>query len=254
MLAAALATPAIAQDFAFDPGAGPAVTPSAFLERGLPPARAGLGFEAASARWMGVEGWSTAALAGLASLGPACLAAGVSRTGDAALGWHSVGVALGARAAHAGAALRALGRRDRAEQPGPLDAVLGAEAGGGAWARAGEAVELWASAPQLWTGGVGPPLARALEIGGAVRAGDVRVWVAHGFARRAASMTTRRSAGAALTAPSGSIALHVRERPLRGGASACARAGAVRAGVGVESHPALGEIWSLSLAWIGGGR
>jgi hypothetical protein len=164
--------PAPAQDFA-SPAPPAAATPATFLERGLPAAKASPMVEALTTSWYEVPGLTTRAVALAGGWSTLRAAAGLSRTGEAELGWTAGACALGVAVGGAGAALRAAARRDGA--PGALAATLGPgtglEAGGGAWASAGAGITLFASAPQIFTRGVSPPLERGLEIGASLRHG-----------------------------------------------------------------------------------
>ncbi len=249
------ASAAGAQDFDSAALPGPADSPCAFIERGLPPLPA-TGVEASFTRWWGLPGLETRAIAGMASLRSLRVAAGWSQTGEPDIGWNAAGLALGVTRAGGGAGLRLVARRDRLVEPGTeaamrLEARAGLEAGGGAWLEPARGVRVWAFVPQAWAGGTAPPLDRPLEIGVSCsvdRAGErdgLLLWLTRGSP--SGDSPADHVAGAALR--SGPITTwgHVRDRPLRGGIGLAARARWLTVGAAVESHPDLGETVRLSL-------
>ena len=243
-----LVAPAAAQDFAAPAPPGAAVSPAAFLERALPATRPSLGAEAVASHWYDVPGLTTQAAALAAGWRSLRAAAGISRTGDAELGWGTAALALGIAGESAGGAFRAAARRDL--DPHALESVLGSgaglELGGGAWVAAGSGVTLSASAPQLFTRGEAPPLARGFEIGA--------TWVMDDLSLRLARVSPRGGAGAAehragLALVVGPVTawLEARDLPARASLGLAARARALAVAGVVEGHPLLGETLRLSL-------
>ena len=251
LLATLVSSPAWTQDFASPapPSAyAGASTPAVFLERGLPAARPRIAAEALVTRWYEVPDLATRAVALAAGWRSLRAAAGISRTGEAELGWSTAAVAFGVAGQGAGGALRAAARRD--DVPGALAAALGPgaglEAGGGAWVEAGAGITLSASAPQIFARGVSPPLERGLEIGAS--------WVMDDLSLRLTRVSTRGGAGAAqheaglaLSAGPLTVWLEARDQPTRGALGLAARAGMLVVAGAVESHPVLGETVRLSL-------
>ena len=254
-IAAALAlasTPAAAQDFAsaVPPGAlAGAASPASFLERALPCPRAAIAIEALGSQWYEVPGLTTRAAALAAGWRSIRAAAGVSRTGDAELGWSTGALALGVAGGGAGGALRAAVRRD-AGTPAQMAALgpgTGLEAGAGAWVDAGAGVTLTASAPQIFTRGLVPPLERGFEIGAGWALDDLSLRLAR-VSTRGGAGAAQHEAGLALSAGPLTAWLEVRDQPVRGALGLRARAGALSVAGVVESHPVLGETVRLSLA------
>jgi hypothetical protein len=250
-----LSAPAAAQDFeAPAPPASAAVAagPADFLERALPVPRASPAVEALESRWYEVPGLTTRAVALAAGWRSVRAAAGISRTGEPELGWAAAAAALGVAGQGAGAALRCAARRDA--DPHALDVALGPgtglEAGGGAWAEAGAGVVLFASAPQIFTRGAAPPLARGLEIGAAWSMDDLTLRVAR-VSDRGGAGAARHEAAFALRAGPFTAWLEARDQPARGALGLAARAGVLAVAGMVESHPLLGETVRLKLA-LGG--
>lgn len=233
-----------AQDFAGPSPPGPASGPLAAIERALPRPLEGAALEIAGSRWLGLASLEGAAAGlGIGWRG-ARLALGVSQTGDPAIGWNAAGLALGAAGPEGGGALRAVARRDRTPLPDSAAAFgpgVGLEAGAGAWVRAG-GLTAWASAPQVWTGGAPPPLARPLALGARLEGPGLAGW----FAWEA----PERSHRAGLELGSGALVAWVeaRDGPLRGALGLGARLGRLALAISVESHPVLGETTHLSLA------
>jgi len=249
-----LSAPALGQDFAAPAPAWPPGPPSVLLERGLPTATAVPTFEGAVTRWHGIAALSTRAISG--SFGWRRLRAGlgVSQTGEPDVGWTALAVALGAADRSGGACLRALARRDRTSSFGfdATGAAVGGEVGGGAWVEAVTGLHVWASAPQVWMRGAAPPLARPLEIGGAIELGGVTLWISRaGVMGSPTGARGERAAGLETVRGPCAVWIGAREQPLRGGLGLAARAGALRAAAQLESHPVLGETTYLSLA-LGG--
>ncbi len=249
-LALALIAPrAPAQDFASPAPPARASSPAAFLERALPTPGRSLAAEVLESRWYEVPGLTTRAAALAAGWRSIRAAAGISRTGDRELGWSTGALALGVAGKGAGGALRAAARRDC--DPGALEAALGPgaglEVGGGAWVEAGMGVTLSASAPQLFTRGVSPPLERGLEIGAAWVIDDLSLRLARLSARGGAG-AAQHEAGFALSAGPLTVWLEARDQPARGALGLAARAGVVSVAGVVESHPLLGETVRISLA------
>ncbi|HEY2954420.1 MAG TPA: hypothetical protein VGK89_04115 [Candidatus Eisenbacteria bacterium] len=242
------AAPTPAQDFAAPEAPGAAPSPAAFLERALPAQHPSLAAEALVSHWYDVPGLTTRALALSAGWRTLRAAAGISRTGDPELGWSAAALALGVAGEGGGGALRAVVRRDAA--PGALAVELGPgaglEVGGGAWVDAGFGITLSASAPQVLVRGVGPPLARGLEIGA--------LWVMDDLALRLARVSPRGGGGGAwhdatlaLAAGPLTVWLGARDQPARGSLGLAARARALAVAGVVESHPLLGETVRLSI-------
>ena len=244
---ALLPAAAPAQDFA-SPAPPASSSPATFLERGLPERSAGLAAEALVTRWYEVPDLATRALALAAGWRSVRAAAGISRTGDPELGWTTGALGLGVAGRGAGGALRAAARRDGA--PGALDAALGPgaglEAGGGAWVDAGAGITLSASAPQIFTRGVSPPLERGLEIGASWVMDDLSLRLTRVSARGGAG-AAQHEAGLALSAGPATVWLEARDLPARGALGLSARVGALTVAGAVESHPVLGETVRLSL-------
>jgi len=257
MLLAALVFPvafparALAQDFAGPAPAGPPAGPAGFLESGLPPAPGAAFLELTQVALTGTPELTTRALALGGTWRGVGAAAGYAQTGDAALGWDALALACGAARVSAAVALRALARRDRSEaaRVASPDRGVGGEIGGGAWVRCGAAVRVWASAPQLWTRGAAPPLARALVIG--VRIGNpiAAAWLAREAAPAGWRIAGDHVGGLSLGAGAVSLWLEARDRPLRGALGAGASLGFVRVTAAVESHPVLGETARLAIAF-----
>lgn len=237
-----------AQDFASPAPPAATSTPAVFLERGLPDRRASLAAEALVTRWYEVPDLATRAVALAAGWRSVRAAAGFSRTGDPELGWTTAAVALGVAGRGAGGALRAAARRDGA--PGALEAALGPgaglEAGGGAWVEAGAGITLSASAPQIFTRGVSPPLERGLEIGASWVMDDLSLRLTRVSARGGAG-AAQHEAGLALSAGPLTVWLEARDLPARGALGLSARVGVLTVAGAVESHPVLGETVRLSL-------
>lgn len=238
-----------AQDFVAPALAGPATSPLNLLEGGLPSAAPGASFSGAATRWFALPEFTTRSLGLGASWRGTRVALGLSQTGDPELGWTALGLALGGANQRCGGALRAVARRDRhpSPEPGPLGPGVGLEAGAGAWADAGAGLTLWASAPQIWLRGAAPPLARGLEIGVALRAGEGGLWLLRRAAPRAADEAAGHEAGVAFGVGPLSAWARARDEPLRGGIGVAARARVVEATAEVSSHPVLGETVSLAI-------
>jgi len=245
---ALLAVPAPAQDFAAPAPPGAAGSPAAFLERALPGPRPSLAAEALASHWYEVPGLTTRAAALAAGWRSIRAAAGISRTGDAELGWGAAALALGMAGESAGGALRAAARRDC--DSGALEAALGPgtglELGGGAWVAAGGGITLSASAPQLFTRGVGPPLERGFEIGAAWVMDDLSLRLARASPRGGAG-AAQHEAGLALSAGPLTVWLEARDQPARASLGLAARTLALAVAGVVESHPLLGETLRISL-------
>jgi len=238
-----------AQDFAAPARAGPAGSPLAWLECGLPAAGGGTRIAGAATRWFALPELTTRALGLGISWRGARSAFGLSQTGDPELGWTALGLAAGGAGPRCGGALRAVARRDRhpRPEPGPLGPGVGFEAGAGAWAEAGADLTLWASAPQIWRRGAAPPLARGLELGGALRAREGGLWLLRRASARDADGRAAHEAGIVLDAGSVSAWARARDGPLRGSLGLAASTRVAEAAVEVSSHPVLGETVSLSI-------
>jgi hypothetical protein len=239
-----------AQDFASPALAGPAVSPLALIESGLPSAATRTSLAASATRWFALPELATRSLGIGGSWRGACAAFGLSQTGDPELGWTALGLALGGASPRCGGALRAVARRDRlpGAEPGPLGPGAGLEAGAGAWADAGAGLTLWASAPQVWLRGAAPPLARGLELGAALRAGDGGLWLLRRAPARDADDRAGHEAGLAFGLGVLSAWARARDGPLRASIGLAARARLAEASAEVSSHPVLGETVSISIA------
>ena len=247
------ALPARAQDFDLPAPAWPPGPASLLLERALPPAAATPVIETGIVCWHGLDALVTRAIAAGGGWRALRAGLGLSQTGEPDLGWTTLATVLGATVPGAGASARVAARRDRTTAFGfdARGAVVGAEAGGGAWIDAGRGIHAWAFAPQMWTRGGVPPLARPLEIGAAADLGGITLWLSR--AGGTGGSGGGREGG--LSARAGPLALWLtaRDRPLRGGLGVAARTGLFSARCQVESHPVLHETARLSMTF-GGGR
>jgi len=251
-----LATPALAQDFESPAPAWPPGPASVLLERGLPPAARSPVLEGGATRWHGIAALSTRSAAAACGWRAIRAGLGLSQTGEPDVGWTALAAALGAADRGGGASVRAVARRDRTSPFGfdAWGAPVGVEIGGGAWIEAAAGLHVWASAPQMWTRGAAPPLARPLEIGGALDLGGVTLWLSRaGIAGSPRGGRSERAAGLATTSGPFDVWLSARDQPLRGGLGVAVRSRALRAAAQVESHPVLGETARMSLA-VGGER
>ena len=245
-----LARAAAAQDFSGASPPGSTRAPDGLLDRALPPATASLGASLSRTRWWGLPDLETRSASAGASYRSWRAALGLSQTGEPELGWTSLGIGLGATSARAGAALRACVRRDR-DAPWSVARAFttgdGVEAGAGAWLMAGDAVRVWASAPQVWTSGAAPPLVRPLELG--VRVGEQdAVWVRLVAPR--AGDDGERALGLSLAVAPLLAWAEVRDAPLRGSVGLSAAVASLRVAARVDAHPVLGETTRLSIAWV----
>jgi hypothetical protein len=247
---AVLTAAAHAQDFEAPAPAWPPGSACALLERGLPAPTTSPTLEGVATRWHGLAALTTRAASGAIGWRAARLGAGLSQTGEPDVGWTALAMAVGAAVPEGGGALRVVARRDRTSRFGfdARGADVGVEVGGGAWIAAASALHVWASAPQMWTRGAAPPLARPLEVGGALDLGDVAVWLS----RAAVQGYPRGSRGEhAIGMLTGAGPLDVwlmaRDQPLRGGVGVAARVHTLRVAAEVESHPVLGETARMSL-------
>jgi hypothetical protein len=255
-LLAVLAAPAAAQDFTAPAPAWPPLPACALLESGLPAATAAPVLEGAVTRWHGLAALTTRAASAACGWRAVRAGLGLSQTGEPDVGWTALALAVGAAGRGGGGSLRALARRDRTSPFGfdGRGAALGVEIGGGAWIEAAAGVHVWASAAQMWTRGAAPPLARPIEIGGAMDLGGVVLWLSRaavaghprgGRGEHAAGLATD-------TWPLG-VWLVARDQPPRGGLGVAVRARGLRVAAEIESHPVLGETARMSLG-LGGGR
>lgn len=243
-LLVALAVPAAAQDFAapWPPAGGPA----ALLEHGASGADRGPVLELLATQWLGQPGLETRAAAVGAGWRSARAAVGLSATGDAAIGWTAAGLAAGVAHAAGGAAVRVVGRLDRAPDPGGRRPA-GVEAGAGAWLAAAPALHLYAAAPQMWADGASPPLARGFVIGARAAGAETSAWLERESVRAPAAAFATHAAGVAWAPAGMRVALEARDRPLRGAATFALAAGPLEVAVRVESHPLAGETTQLGL-------
>ena len=241
LLAAAAAG---AQDFsaASPPGDGSAMV---LIEQGLPAPDTRSSIETGVVRWFGLPELTTRALAIGGAWRPMRWATGVSRTGGDPIGWSSAALAIGAQAAGTGVALRACARRDAASG-------TGVEIGAGASSSLGEHGRLWASAPQLWTGGMAPPLERDLELGVALTRPGIEAWLVRQAAPRGThGIEADHAVGVALEGGGFATWITLRDRPVRGAFGLSAGRAGVRVSAEIESHPVLPETVRLGLAWEG---
>ncbi len=236
------------QDFTPALAAGVQSGSAALLERALPAPDERWAFEAAATRWFALPDLETRSLSLLVPVRTLRLAAGLSQTGDGELGWTCAGACAGAATPEFGFALRIVSRRDRAG--GGLltsDAALGAgfEAGGGAWIAPATGARLWASAPQLWTRGEAPPLARPLELGASLARGALAGWIAIDAA--SAEADGAQSAGVSLAAGALDVWAEARSSPTRASVGLAGTRGRLRFAARIEGHPVLGETATVSL-------
>ena len=235
---------AAAQEFTA-PSPLPAESMARLLEQALPPATPGARFESNAIRWFGLDELATAsaALGGSWRQGRAAL--GLSHTGRGELGWSAAALAGGWTDGHSGAAVRGVLRVSQAASGPPRP---GAEAGAGAWADAGDRLRLWASAPQLWTDGEAPPLERRLELGAALRTGDLELWLARRAAPGASGgLRGEHAAGLAVSAGTLTLWTHVEDAPARGGFGLSVRWHGLGLSFASDLHPVLGETLALGL-------
>jgi hypothetical protein len=219
------------------------------LERALPAPTPGFTAAAASTRWWGLRELETRSLALEQGWRSLRVALGLSQTGVPELGWTTLALAAGAANPGAGAALRVVTRRDR-DAPWNARYALapeaGLEVGGGAWLAPLPAIRAWASAPQAWTRGEPPPVARPLELG--VRAGGgTAAWCTLRAPR--AGDDGERAFGLSLELPPFAVWAEVRDAPIRGSAGFSARAGPLAVRTRVDAHPVLGETLRFGIEW-----
>lgn len=245
-LSLSMAPPADAQEFAI-PSSAVARGAGDLLERALPPAHAGVTFDALHTRLpLGLTGRALLASAGAGALR---FGLGAARTGEAELGWSTAAAACGLAGPRGGAALRVLARRDDPAGE-PRDGLEGAprdgfEAGAGAWV--GErGWRAWMSVPQARTQGLAPPLARGLTLGGEFEAQGLTLSLEREAPRAGFAEDADWSGRVALAV--GGLALwgEARERPWRGGIGVAACAGALRIAAEVDGHPVLEPTVRLS--------
>jgi hypothetical protein len=98
---------------------------------------------------------------------------------------------------------------------------------------------VWASAPQVWTGGLAPPLARGLETGVELDAPGVTVALARESPRRGFDEPAAWSGRAGLSFPAVDAWAGFREQPWRGSVGLAARVRALRVAAEVDAHPVL---------------
>lgn len=243
------ACPAQAQEYAGAAASGEFRGVGTLLEHGLA-GTATSGLEAGVTRWFALPALETRAMAAGFAVRSLRVALGVASTGEPAMGWDAAALALGVTQPAFSVAARAVLRRDRewlTAPPGVLGRAVGAEAGAGAWLQAAPAVCVWASAPQLWSRGVSPPLTRPLESG--VRFGGERV--AGWFALRSprAGDDGARAVGALLGRGPLVCWVEVVDAPLRASVGVRAERGRLACGVRLDAHPILGETTRCALAW-----
>jgi hypothetical protein len=249
---AAHAAAARAQDFEHAGHAGPAPTPGAFLDTGLPPAAAGLMAEALGITRYALPELSTRGAAAGAGWRSLRAAAGLSQTGDPELGWNAFGAAAGVANARWGAGLRAIARRDRTVLD-PL-ARWGGEFGGGVWLRLEAPLAVWATAPAAWTAGGSPPLERGLALGVIAGGAGASAWFEHEARPEAMSAQAAHRAGVALEAAGFTVWAEGLDAPLRAALGIEARAAMWTVALSVVSHPLLGETARAALVLGGTAR
>jgi hypothetical protein len=234
---------AAAQDFSNPAPPWPPSGPGILAEGGLPGRKEAIAFEFCNTRWFGLPDLTTRALVLGAGWRAFRVAGGLSETGDPEIGWKGLGAAAGIADRFAGAAVRGVFRRD-ARAFGRSD---GYEVGLGAWMEAAEALEVWTSAPQLWTQGASPPLRRGLELGVGLRSAQVKGWASHTSLVGLPGAGHSEHAGG-LSFDSGPLAvwLTARDHPLRGGIGVSAEARRARVAAEIDGHPVLGETVRLS--------
>lgn len=254
---AALPARAHAQDFASPWAFWPPGGPLALLEHGLPAPAPRVTAEAAITRWYGLPELETRALAAGVRVGRVSVAAGASQTGAPELGWTTLGVGVGHANGLGGVAVRAVARRDRLT-PFAFDGdarTAGGEVGIGAWAAAGGAFRLWATAPQLWREGAAPPFRRPLALGIAWTAPGMGAWLARESVLEVSGARHGvHEAGITLGAGGGTLWCAVRDRPLRAALGVSASRGPFAAAGSVASHPVLAETSRLGVRLSGGAR
>ena len=224
---------------------------AALLERGLPAPASGLGATALATRWHGLAEIQTRSLAIGAGIRSLQIAAGVSQTGDAELGWSQLGVAAGAASERGGVAFRgALRRRDGLAT---AREGIGGEVGAGAWVGAAPGFVVWTTAPQLWTRGDPPPLERWLEIGARLEWEEAQLWLARAAAPGAPrGLRAEHLAGLRVPAGTAAVWIEARDHPARGTLGVAVTVSELRVSAAVEGHPVLGETVRLTLSWNGG--
>lgn len=233
-----------AQEFAGpEPPLG--ASPSGLLERALPQASRRTAFEALAIRWFGLPELGTASAAVAGGWRGVRAAAGLSRTGEEPAGWSALAAAGGWCDASAGAAMRAVLRRSR---EGGGASIWGLETGVGAWARAAPRVKIWASAPQLWTQGEAPPLARRLELGLSVRGDEIEAWLSRAVAPGAPEgLRGEHTAGLAVRASALMLWAQVADQPPRGGFGLAIAWRSLRIACESDTHPVLGETTRIAV-------
>ena len=246
----ACARASLAQDFAPALPAGPQQGGETLLERALPVHGEVFSLGCDVTRWLARTDFETRSLALRASWRSVSAALGVSQTGDPELGWSAAALAFGAADATGGAALRAALRRDRAAgalASSDLADALGAEAGAGAWLAPAPGMSVWASAPQLWTDGVPPPLARPLELGARIERDGAALWCA--LAAPAYGGDGERTLGGSIARGGLALWIEARDGPWRGALGVRAAFRNLVAALRLDTHPVLAETTRLSLAW-----
>ena len=242
ILAMALPAVAIAQEFAA-PTSRATLGPGALLERALPNGATGASLATLLTRWP-LAMTARSLIAGGAFRGVAA-EAGVASAGDDALGWNAAGLALGIADRVAGAAARAVVRRDH-ESPVELPAV-GVETGMGGWMSLGP-MRIWASAPQAFLAGESPPLPRGLTAGVEWAAGGVALGLEREAPRQGIVEPAAHAARLSLALAGITAWTELRDQPLRGGVGIEATVGALRVASQVDGHPVLAPTVRMSLA------
>ena len=245
---------AAGQDFSTPAPPWPPATPSALLERGLPPPAPGVALELALVRWYGLDDLASRAVSVGGGWRSARVACGFGQTGDREVGWNTLAIAGGVAQSTAGAAVRAVARRDRVPSMEvlPRDWGAGIEIGAGAWVEAGHGVHVWALVPQLWTDGAAPPLDRGLELGAGAHRSDLGAWFTRTTARAGSASRGEHAAGVAAYGGPLTLWLAMRDRPFRGGVGVAGRLSGLQVAIEAESHPVLGQTLRLT-AVVGSG-
>lgn len=243
------ATRVHAQSFAGAAPAGAERAALGLLEDAQPAVSPALVFSATQARWWGLAELETRAVALGCGIRSLRVAAGVSQTGTPELGYTALAFATGVASTTAGAGVRAATwtDRDATWTAGRATSHLASyEAGAGAWLAPAELVRVWVSAPQWFTHGAPPVLARTLEIG--VRAGDDNaIWCTLRAPRPGDD--GERSLGGALASHSFQVWLELRDAPLRSAAGLGLGWRGLDLAVRVDSHPVLGETVRTGVSW-----
>jgi hypothetical protein len=251
LLALAHAHGVSAQDFAL-PRVTPLTAAGAMLEDALPPARGSMSLAAGTIAWYGVPELATRAIVAGAGWRVLRGALGVSQTGDAELGWTTLGFGAGATGPDWGVGARVLARRDRttAFDFAPAPGEGGLETGAAAWLGLGRAATVWASAPSLAVTGAEPPLMRPLEAGIEWRGPGLTLWLARRSAPPVYGGATL-AAGAVARAGPTCVWLAAHDAPLAGSLGVALAHAGLGVQAEVESHPWLAPTARLAIVLAG---